>query len=304
MTIGNFLELVEIKAKTASIFPFLFGAFYAWYHYQNVNFGYLVLFFIGMLLWNMAVDANDNYQDYHRAERTEALAYRKKTNIIGRENLNASKIGWMIFILGLIGASIGIFLVTQTGWPLLVMGLFCYAVGYLYGGGPVPISALPLGEFFSGFTMGTVIPMIVVYLSLPMGVSFNWSFIWPLLLATSLEAFAIAALMLANNTCDAQEDEELHRHTIVHYFGVKGGLILFATLYVLGYVGLILAVWLGLLPKLSLLTLLTIPIVWKNTHEFFRVHIKNETFIIAIKNLFLITLVQTIAVGLGVWLNI
>ena len=86
MSLKVFLELVEIKAKTASILPFLIGICFSYYYYNSVHLGLSVVFFIAMLLFNMAVDALDNYNDYHHA--VDKLEYKRKTNIIGREGLS------------------------------------------------------------------------------------------------------------------------------------------------------------------------------------------------------------------------
>ena len=61
MTIPVFLELVEIKAKTASILPFLIGICFSDYYYGNIHPWLVFLFFISMLLFNMFVDIWDNY---------------------------------------------------------------------------------------------------------------------------------------------------------------------------------------------------------------------------------------------------
>ncbi|ANK59052.1 prenyltransferase [Loigolactobacillus backii] len=303
MTLSVFLELVEIKAKTASVFPFLLGTFYALYHYRQLHPVYLVLFFIAMLVFNMAVDANDNYQDYRRATKNEALGFREKTNIIGVNHLNPRMIGWLVFWMMASSAVLGIFIASQTGWPVLWLGLFCYAVGYFYAGGPRPISTTPFGELFSGLTMGFVIFLLSVYLNTYEVVTFNWAFVGPILLSSGLAVCAISNLMLANNISDQKEDLELGRHTILVYIGKKNALRLFVALYVIGFLTLIVAVIVGYLPKLTLLTLVTVPIVWKNTRLFLAKQIKKETFPLAVKNLFLTTLAQVIFFGLGVWLN-
>ena len=67
MSLNVFLELVEIKAKTASILPMLLGVCLSVYYYHSLNLLNSVLFFIAMLLFNMAVDMMDNYNDYNHA---------------------------------------------------------------------------------------------------------------------------------------------------------------------------------------------------------------------------------------------
>jgi len=59
-----FFELVELKAKTASVLPFLLGICFSWYQYGRLHVGYVLIFFIAMFIFNMAVDILDNYNDY------------------------------------------------------------------------------------------------------------------------------------------------------------------------------------------------------------------------------------------------
>ncbi|MFD1429047.1 prenyltransferase [Lacticaseibacillus mingshuiensis] len=304
MTPRLFFELVEIKAKTASVFPFLMGTLYAWYHYRMLHLPELVIFFIAMLLFNMAVDANDNYQDYKRSQRTQAHQFREKTNIIGANHLDPGRILALIIGMMTVSAALGLWMVSRTGWPLLWLGLFSFAVGYFYAGGPRPISTTPLGEFFSGFTMGFVIFLIAVYVNVFSVADFDWALIGRVFLASGLAQGAIAALMLANNICDEVEDRELQRRTIVFYLGKQNSLRFFTLLYVGGFAMLTAASLLGILPRLTLLALVTVPLVWRNVAQFWQKQVKKETFILAVKNLFLTTLAQVLAMALGVWVNI
>ena len=103
------------------------------------------------------------------------------------------------------------------------------------------MNGLPVGEFFSGFTMGFMIMLISVYIN-KTG-SFDWS--WSNLLKIWLVALPcelwISNLMLANNICDAQEDEDNHRHTIIHFIGVQQGLNSFTTKNVIAFLAIITA---------------------------------------------------------------
>ncbi len=123
MSLKVFLELVEIKAKTASVLPFLLGVCFSYYYYHSLNWANLLLFFIAMFLFNMSVDAWDNYNDYHNALDKEE--YKQKTNIIGRENLSPREVLWMLLGMAGIATVLGLVLVVRTGWPLLLMGMFC-----------------------------------------------------------------------------------------------------------------------------------------------------------------------------------
>jgi 1,4-dihydroxy-2-naphthoate octaprenyltransferase len=298
-----FFELVEIKAKTASVFPFLMGTLYSYYHWHSINTLDLVLFFIAMFLFNMAVDINDNYWDYKNATGVES--FRRNTNVIGVNNLNIHLIGWIDFSFTAIAAIIGIFIVYRTGWPLLIMGIFSFLVGFLYAGGPKPINRGPFGEFFSGITMGYVIYLIAIYINVfdaPLAI-LDFKFYGDALLSSLLTVFAISNLLLANNIADEQEDKDLGRKTIVYYVGKDNARFLLSSFYVLGYFALICSILIGLLPKTMLLTLLITPIVYKNARAFCKNPIKKKTFPLIIKNLLLITLTEVVTFFIGVLIN-
>lgn len=45
MTKADFFELVEFKAKAASVFPCVLGSLYAWWHYRQLDVIALIGFF-------------------------------------------------------------------------------------------------------------------------------------------------------------------------------------------------------------------------------------------------------------------
>ncbi|MQS76702.1 1,4-dihydroxy-2-naphthoate polyprenyltransferase [Companilactobacillus halodurans] len=298
-----FFELVEIKAKTASVFPFLMGTLYSYYHWHSINALDLTLFFVAMFLFNMAVDINDNYWDYKNATGNDS--FRRKTNVIGVNHLNIHLIGFLDLSFSVIAAVIGLWIVSRTGLVLLGLGLFSFLVGFCYAGGPWPINRGPFGEFFSGFTMGYVIYLIAIYINVVNNpvVVLNAKFYGDALLSSLLTVFSISNLLLANNIADQEEDLNLGRKTLVYYLGKANCIFILKSLYALGYLALICSVILGLLPKLMLLTILITPIVYKNAKAFSKNPIKKKTFPLIIKNLLLITLTQTLTFFLGVIFN-
>ncbi|MFC6201129.1 1,4-dihydroxy-2-naphthoate polyprenyltransferase [Lactiplantibacillus nangangensis] len=299
-----FLEFVEIKSLIASVLPFVLGSLYAVYNYHQVHLGYLLLFFVASSLFHMATNANDNYQDFLHAPRDAAnQEFLEATNVVGVNQISIRQARTLTFGLGGISLILGLWLVTQTGLPLLWMGIYSYAVGYFYAGGPKPISSGPFGEFFSGFTMGFMIFWISVYINTYDVAPITWHGTFNVMISAGLAIFAISNIMLANNICDMDEDIALGRHTIVSYLGKPVMLQVFAWSYIVGYICLMVAVWIGVLPKLSLLTLLSVIPVLKNTRQFMRKQVKRETFILAIKNASIICLTFVVCMGLGLIFN-
>ncbi|MCT0050335.1 prenyltransferase [Lactococcus lactis] len=292
MNFKIFAELIELKAKTASIFPFLLGLAYSLYHYQSVNLSALAIYFVAMFMFNCFVDIWDNYNDYHKAVDTDD--YQKNTNIIGRENLSMGLIKSLLAFFFFGSLILGIIVALMTGWAVFWLGLLCYAVGVFYAGGPKPLSSLPLGELLSGLTMGYVIFLICLYINSSQ--NFVWSFanLATTFLIALPNTLLIANLMLANNTCDLEEDEANHRYTIVHYIGKKAALIWWTTALILAFVAIVVAVILGLLSPIMLLILLIAPLMIKFARPYLQKQVKKETFISSVKILMIFQLVQVL----------
>lgn len=299
MNFKVFAELIELKAKAASVFPFIMGFLYSWYHYQQIKPLYMLLFFISMLLFNMAVDILDNYMDYHHA--TDVHDYKEETNIIGREQLSLSLVRNMMIGLIIVSALIGVYLASQTSWVILWLGMFSYFIGICYSAGPKPLSSMPVGEITSGVTMGIVIPLICVYLNLFDIVAFDWVFIGKVTVLSLPTALAISNLMLANNTCDLDEDVLNNRHTLVYYIGKNRAVSLFKLLVVLSFVFATLGVLFNIVPITLLAIWLIFPKIWKNTLVYSKEQIKTKTFPLAIKNLGMIALTQVVLFFIGLW---
>ncbi|KRM96135.1 1,4-dihydroxy-2-naphthoate octaprenyltransferase [Liquorilactobacillus aquaticus DSM 21051] len=287
------MELVEIKAKTASVFPFLLGACYSWFNYRSVHLGLLILFFAAMFIFNMSVDILDNYNDYRHA--TETHEYKRKTNIIGREHLSLKLIFTLMAVMISVSAVIGFILAYVVGWPLLVMGGLCYLVGIFYSSGPRPLSSLPLGELFSGPTMGFMITLICVYINTYQVFTWDVETLAKILLISLPNTLWISNLMLANNICDLDEDEKNNRYTLVHYLGKSQSLQLFSVMNIIAILAIIASVGFKIAPWTVLLSLLTLPFIIKQIAVFLKEQNKSKTFVCAIRILAVGALSQTVS---------
>lgn len=301
MTLPVFLELVEIKAKTASVLPFILGVLFSIYRFGVVDWLNMAVFFVAMFLFNMAVDMLDNYNHYYQAQDT--ADYQKNTNIIGREKINPRLVLGLVGLFSVVAFMLGLYLTVRTGYFLLILGGICFAVGIFYSSGPKPLADLPLGEIFSGVTMGGLITLITVYLNV------NRLAIMPANLGSIFvvalpNILWIANLMLANNLCDLAEDEANGRYTLVHYLGVKLSLKLFAAANVVAFLSVIVAVILKLAPKLWLAELLLIPFVVAQTKQLWERQVKKVTFICAVKILALGAAAGCLFYGLGIVFHI
>lgn len=296
MNLTVFLELVEFKAKTASILPFFIGICFSLYNFHKLHLGLVLLYFVAMVIFNMAVDILDNYNDYHHA--TEIHDYREKTNIIGREGLDLKLVFRMMMGMIIVSALIGIGMSFIVGWPFLVMGLFCYGVGIFYSSGPKPLSSLPLGEVFSGLTMGFMITILCVYLNTYEVFQWNFANLSEIFLISLPNTLWIANLMLANNICDVEEDEKNNRFTLVHYLGKPQAIHLFVGMNIAAFLAILLSVSVKIAPWSMLGTFLVAPFIYKQVRIFTKKQVKRETFICSVRILAVGATAQVISFAL------
>ncbi|MDU5335195.1 1,4-dihydroxy-2-naphthoate polyprenyltransferase [Enterococcus sp.] len=295
MTRESFFDLVEIRTKLASLFPFLIAVLFTNTYFHSFHWGKTLFFFFGMLAFDMATTAINNYMDFRKAHSEE---YKYQENVIGKERLPERTVVMIIF--GLIGfaAIVGITLAIQTGWLLLVMGCACCFIGVFYTFGPIPLSRMPLGEVFSGVTMGLGIFAITIYLNtydkklffmeldlkhfaITGSTTAALAMVW-----ASLPLMAtIANIMLANNLSDLEQDIENHRYTLPFYLGKKNAVILFNILMYSSYGAIMIGLIAGIYQWPILLTFLSLIKVYPQTKAFTKEQIKSKTFAMSIKNL-------------------
>lgn len=298
MSFKTFLKYVEIQTKVASFFPFLVGLLFVIYRYDTFKPINTLIFFAAMLIFDLTTTAINNYMDYKKATTDE---YRRTENIIGQANVPVKLARNIIFIMLATAIGLGIWLVFRTDLIVLLIGILCFIIGVFYTYGPVPISRIPLGEVFSGLTMGFGILFLVVYvnafdqgianlfingrhLSFQVNLVLLGEIIW-----VSLPlVFTIANIMLANNICDLEDDIKNRRFTLPYYIGRKRAVWLYNALYAATFVAILTAVLFNVLPTIILLSLLIIIPVYKHISLFNKKQIKSETFPLAIKNLVLV----------------
>jgi 1,4-dihydroxy-2-naphthoate octaprenyltransferase len=275
--VRRFLHFVEIQTKIASVIPFCTGVSYALYVYKKINGKSTAVFFIAMLLFDMATTAINNYIDARAAKSRAHFSDRLSLTII-------------IFFTAL-SAVLGLYLTRQHGIPVLAAGLLCFGTGIFYTFGPAPISRTPYGELFSGGIMGFLIPFLAFFINTPENAFIEIQSLFPVMslrvnLLTALKlglvslplVCCIANIMLANNICDVERDIKLSRFTLPYYIGREKALRLFAFLYYAAYC-VILVLSLGrVIPLFCLASLLSFIPVRKNLKLFITRQIKSETF--------------------------
>lgn len=206
MTITQFNRIVEIRTKVISMGTFLCGSLYAAVVTGRWSWSRFVVMAFAVLFVDMGTTGFNSYFDYISGTDKAELNF-ERDKVLVHEGVNAKL---ALFIsLGLFGAAgiLGIILAWWTSFYLVVVGGICMVVGFVYTGGPYPISRTPFGELFAGGFLGTVLFGISYYVQ---SLSVDWRSIivsLPLLIL-------IGMILTVNNTCDRKADTIAGRKTL------------------------------------------------------------------------------------------
>lgn len=314
LSLAVFLEFVELKTKVASVFPMMIGLLWSLYYYGQLNWLNTFLFVVAVVAFDMCTTAINNTMDYHKAVDED---YKSQENVLGKHELDFKEMVGIILALLTISILFSLILVWRTDFILLPLGALCFLIGIFYTFGPMPLSRLPLGELFSGVTMGFAIFFLAVYIQAPAGflastwslssglVKIDWYF-WETLKIFFMSIpliCLIANIMLANNLCDYEQDLRNNRFTIVHYIGLNGGIFLYTILSIVPWIMWILYAVFGFLPLWILLGLILVLPFGKNLVRFRKIQIKSQTFVNSIKNFVLFSGMYVLALLIALFLK-
>lgn len=109
--------------------------------------------------------------------------------------------------------------------------------GFLYNGGPYPISRTPFGEIFAGGFLGTGVIVVTYYIQ-------TGDLDWKVPAVSIPSLLMIASILTVNNTCDIAGDRAAGRKTLSVLLNVRGGE---ALVYSSGGAAFVLVAVLGLL---------------------------------------------------------
>lgn len=293
------VALLQAQTFVISLLPFLIGTAFAFFYYRQFNPGDSLLLLIAVVAFHFAVNGHNQYTDYRRFSQDSRVVH-SHNNIIARFNIDLRWARLVIGTLAGIATVIGIYLTIKAGWILLLIGGLSFIVGYAYSGGHHPILKTPLGEPASGITMGYNITLLGIYINIYNAPRFdNWFWLKGLLVALPA-ILVIANVMLANNTCDLEEDVVIGKRTLVYYISRSTALKVLLGCYGCAYLAIIWAVIANYLPLWTLGSLLTIPFVWKHSMVFVRHPQKATTFFNVVVNLQLILVSELFFTIIGI----
>src|SRR6266849_9033414 len=219
---------------SAALVPVLVGSTLAT-QYEPFHWWLFVLTLLGSVLVQCGTNLTDEYADHHPGKGAEHKVQAPyKVIALGLLTPAAVRRGAMT-CFG-IAALIGVYLVSRTNWPLVLVCLASVGVAYGYSAGPLPLGNVGLGEPLVFLFIGPVMVLGSFYVQVQ---TLSWAAVWLSVPVGRL----VTAILVANNLRDAEEDRHSDKRTLVALWGARPVIWLFCLLVLVAF---------GLMPILAL----------------------------------------------------
>ena len=153
--------------------------------------------------------ANDYFDFFKGADTKERIG---PSRVTGSGLIKPESMRIAFFSAFLLSVILGLFLIIQGGWPILIIGTFSILFGILYTGGPFPLGYKGLGEIFVLIFFGPVAVGGTYYLqTLHINLTVILAGLSPGLIST--------ALLTVNNLRDINTDKKAGKRTLAVRFG-------------------------------------------------------------------------------------
>ncbi len=233
----------------ASIVPVLVGTALA-AHDGRFDAVRLLLTLVGSMLVQIGTNLVDEYTDHVRSGSQGKLIVPYKVIALGALSAQMVRTGALLSF-GM-ATLIGVYLVSVSGWPLLLACAASLAVAYGYSAGPRPLGNIGLGEPLVFVFMGLLMVMATYYVQ-------TLTLTREALVASLPVACLVTAILVVNDLRDIDEDCRVGKTTPVSRFGRRFGLGMFLLLVGGAYLSVFL--WVVVRPSMVplLLVVLAVP---------------------------------------------
>ena len=174
---------------------------------QSVSFSLTFVILIIVICLQSAVNLLNDYFDFKKGADTKENQTDKNDAVLVFHAINPRTVKRIALCLVVASFVLGAYVIYRAGWIPLVLGIIGATIVFLYSGGKLPISYIPLGELASGFTMGTLI-VVATYQALTLTLT------WQIFVCSVPLLIGIGLILMTNNTCDIEKDIDAGRKTL------------------------------------------------------------------------------------------
>jgi 1,4-dihydroxy-2-naphthoate octaprenyltransferase len=251
-TWGLAIRLRTLPAAAAGVVT---GSALAWYDgYFRLD-AALVCLLTAILLQIGSNLANDVF-DFERGTDTAERAGPVRVTQAGLLTPSQVKVG-MLVVFGL-AALCGLYLAWLGGWPIILLGVAAIVSAIAYTGGPLPLGYYGMGDLFVFLFFGLASVAGTYYVQAGFVSAAAWWMAIP-------PGLIITAILVVNNLRDLENDRKAGKHTLAVILGERGSQAEYLVCMATAYLAIPLAAGLGVVPGLSILTWLSLPLAIRTT---------------------------------------
>jgi 1,4-dihydroxy-2-naphthoate octaprenyltransferase len=254
--------LVWLRALRAPFFvgtltPAAFGAAYAHFSGYPFDWGLFWLTMLGTALANAGCNLANDYFDHRSGDDllTRATPFSGGSKVIQEGLLSPTQVRNASIISLVLCAAIGLYLNARTGgWILLAVGLVGIVIAWFYTAPPLRFgSRSGVGEVVCVLGCGPVIAFGAYFVQ-------TRAFTWTGLVAGLPIGLFMGLVLFINEFQDFEADAAVGKRTLVVVMGTKAASRLLTATFAVTYALVVVLAIAGVLPRTSLLVLVTLPI--------------------------------------------
>jgi 1,4-dihydroxy-2-naphthoate octaprenyltransferase len=227
-------------------------------HDGYFQWGYYGLTLLGVLFGHIGLNVDNDYRDHMLgadASNPNPTAFSGGSRILQTTGIDAKMFRIISFGGFTLCALTGCYLAYARGWLILVIGWLAGGLIYFYSS-KLAYVGYGLGEIGTFVASG---PLLVCGAYYVQAQTFSPG-VW---LCSLTSGFGIANIVLINEFPDYEGDKRANKNTLAVCLGRRRAVTVFIVLWILTYAPIVIGVWLRVMPQLTLLVLLSIPLAVK-----------------------------------------
>ncbi len=245
---------IRIKFLLASIIAVTNGIAISYWKTGELDFGYAILTYFGIICLHISVDLLNDYWDFKRGidTNTKRTKYSGGTGVIPDNLINSKLIYCAGVIFLILGGLIGLYFVTIKGIIILILLIFAIISIYFYS---TNIVNAGLGELFVAIK-GSMIVLGSYYIQSD---QIDLTSIYVGIIIGLLSA----VVLLVTSFPDYEADKKSGRRTLVIVMGKENSIKLFITIVTITYAMIIGGSIFNVMTIFSTIALLSLPFAFK-----------------------------------------
>lgn len=256
------MRVIRTKFFLAGIPPFILGASIAWYESKSLNLPLFLLTFGGIILAMAGSYTFNEYFDFMvdvKIQNEDITPFNSGSRVLPEGLVKPKNVFIAGIIFWVIATIIGLYIIYLKGlfvFYLSILGIFS---GVFYTAPPIRLAYRGLGEFFIGISFGILITLGSYYV-----LTTSYSLMSNVIYISIVPALLITAVIWINEFPDYTNDRECGKFNLVARMGRERARYVYHALITIPYIIVLFGVILGIIPFLSIISFITIPLAYKS----------------------------------------